>query len=82
MMNSIIVKLLLSVSLTSIFAPTKYMQNTGVYYADTQSVVDEDGEEWGFDADIPDGSEVLITYDTKGTEYRFDDAVVSVAVIE
>lgn len=82
MLNSIIAKILLGATLAMIPAPTNYIQNTGVYCADTQSVVDEDGEEWGYDAEIPDGSYVLITYDTQGTEYRFDDTVVSVSVIE
>lgn len=82
MLNSIIEKFLLGATLAMIPAPTNYIQNTGVYYADSQSVVDEDGEEWGYDAEIPDGSHILVTYDTQGTEYRFDDAVVSVTVIE
>ena len=82
MLNSIVAKILFGATLAMIPAPTNYIQNTGVYYADSQSVVDEDREEWGYDAEIPDESHVLITYDTQGTEYRFDDAVVSVAVIE
>ncbi len=82
MLNSIVAKILFGATLAMIPEPTNYIQNTGVYYADSQSVVDEDGEEWGYDAEIPDGSHVLITYDTHGTEYRFDDVVVSVKVIE
>ena len=82
MLNSIIAKILLGATLAMVPVPTDHIQNTGVYYADTQSVVDEDGEEWGYDVEIPDGSHVLITYNTQGTEYRFDDTVVSVAVIE
>lgn len=50
----------------------------GVYYADAQSVTDFYGEEWGYDADLPDGTKVCVTFDTKGTENLYDDEIVEV----
>ena len=50
----------------------------GVYHADTQSVTDFYGEEWGYDADLPDGTKVCIVFDDKGTENIYDDAVMEV----
>lgn len=50
----------------------------GVYHADTQSVTDFYGEEWGYDADLPDDTKVCIVFDDKGTENIYDDAVMEV----
>lgn len=50
----------------------------GVFHADTQSVTDFYGEEWGYDADFPDGTKVCIVFDDKGTENIYDDAIMEV----
>ena len=50
----------------------------GVYHADTQSVTDFYGEEWGYDADLPDGTKVCIVFDDKGTENIYDDTIMEV----
>lgn len=63
-------------------APTTTYTSKGVYYADSQTVVDADGEEWGFDAELEDGTPVIITFDSQGTDSRYDDAVISIAPIE
>ncbi len=49
----------------------------GVYHADSQTVTDSRGEEWGFDNEvIPDGSPVIITFDNNRTNNIYDDDVV------
>lgn len=49
----------------------------GVYHADTETVTDIRGEEWGFDnEDIPDGTEVVITFDSLGT-YGYTDDIIT-----
>ena len=51
----------------------------GVYHADSQTVTDSRGEEWGFDNEaIPDGSPVIITFDNNGTNNIYDDVVISI----
>lgn len=60
---------------------TTYTSN-GVYYADSQSVVDADGEEWGFDSELEDGTPVIITFDSQNTDNRYDDAVISLTPVE
>ena len=51
---------------------TTYTSN-GVYYADSQTVVDA---EWGFDSELEDGTPVVIIFDSKDTDSRYDDVVV------
>ena len=49
----------------------------GVYHADSQTVTDSRGEEWGFDnEEIPDGSPVIITFDNNGTTDIYDDGII------
>ena len=60
---------------------TTYTSN-GVYYADSQSVVDADGAEWGFDSELEDGIPVIITFDSQNTDNRYDDAVISLTPVE
>lgn len=51
----------------------------GVYHADSQTVTDSRGEEWGFDNEsIPDGSPVIITFDGNGTADIYDDEIISI----
>lgn len=51
----------------------------GVYHADSQTITDSRGEEWGFDNEaIPDGSPVIITFDNNRTNNIYDDVVVSI----
>ena len=50
----------------------------GVYHADTQSVTDVTGNVWGYDADLPDGTKVCVTFDTKNTDSVYDDAIMEV----
>ena len=38
--------------------------------------VDADGEEWGFDSELEDGTPVVIIFDSKDTDSRYDDVVV------
>ena len=59
---------------------TTYTSN-GVYYADSQTVVDADGEEWGFDSELEDGTPVVIIFDSKDTDSRYDDVVVGLVSI-
>lgn len=51
----------------------------GVYHADSQTVTDSRGEEWGFDNEaIPDGSPVIITFDNNRTDNIYDDVIISI----
>lgn len=51
----------------------------GVYHADSQTVTDSRGEEWGFDNKaIPDRSPVIITFDNNGTNKIYDDVIISI----
>lgn len=81
MLKKILVKGLI-VALGAI-APTAttYTSNV-VYYADSQSVVDADGEKWGFDSELEDGTPVIITFDSQNTDNRYDDAVISLTPVE
>lgn len=63
-------------------APTTTYTSTGVYHADSETVVDAEGEEWGFDSELADGTPVVITFDSQNTDTRYDDAVLSIAPIE
>ena len=61
-----------------ITAVTLTTATPGTYHADTQSVTDFYGEEWGYDADLPDGTKVCIVFDDKRTENLYDDEIVEV----
>ena len=65
-----------------ITAVTLTTATPGTYHADTQSVTDFYGEEWGYDADLPDGTAVIITFDTTGTENIYDDEIISLISLE
>lgn len=75
MIKYAMIKAILSaLALTAPVSETTYL-DTGVYYADTQSVVDSEGEEWGYNSKLSDGTPVIITFDSQGTEIRFDDVI-------
>ena len=38
-------------------------------------------EEWGFDTELEDGTPVVITFDSQGTDSRYDDVIISVNAI-
>lgn len=49
----------------------------GVYHANTETVTDIRGEEWGFDnEEIADGADVVITFDSVGT-YEYTDDIIT-----
>lgn len=55
----------------------------GVYHANTETVTDIRGEEWGFDnEDIPDGAEVVITFDSLGTYDYTDDIITNMTELK
>ncbi len=55
----------------------------GVYHADAETVTDIRGEEWGFDnEDIPDGAEVVITFDSLGTYDYIDDIITAMTELK
>lgn len=55
----------------------------GVYHADTETVTDIRGEEWGFDnEDIPDGAKVVITFDSLGTYDYTDDIITNMTEVK
>lgn len=75
MMKYTMIKAILSaLAITTPVAETTYL-DTGVYYADSQTVVDSEGEEWGFDTELPDGTPVIITFDSQSTDTRYDDVI-------
>ena len=51
-------------------------------YLDIQSVVDSEGEEWGYDAELPDGTPVIITFDSQNTDSRYDDVITGLTEIK
>ncbi len=58
-------------------------QNVAIYYtAQGGYLVDEDGERFDVDFDIPDNTLVLVTYDNKNTVTRFDDVPIKVEIIK
>lgn len=69
--------------MTMIAALTHAPQNTnvytmpGVYHSKTQTVTDIRGEEWGFDAKLKNNTQVVITFDSRGTYGMKDDVVLS-----
>lgn len=81
MLKKILVKGLI-VALGAIAPTATTYTSNGVYYADSQSVVDADGDEWGFDSELEDGTPVIITFDSQNTDNRYDDAVISLTPVE
>lgn len=70
MIKYAMIKAILSaLAVTAPIAETTYL-DTGIYYSDIQSVVDSEGEEWGYDAELPDGTPVIITFDSQNTDSR------------
>ena len=52
MIKSTVIKLFISALVATAPVPTTAYTSTGIYYADSQTVVDASGEEWGFDTDM------------------------------
>ena len=81
MIKSTVIKLFISTLVATAPVQTTAYTSTGVYYADSQTVVDTSGEEWGFDTELEDGTPVVIIFDSQGTDSRCDDVVTSVIAI-
>lgn len=81
MIKSTVIKLFISALVATSPVPTTAYTSTGIYYADSQTVVDSSGEEWGFDTDLDDSTPVVITFDSQGTDNRYDDEITSVTAI-
>ena len=74
MIKYAMIKAILSaLAVTAPIAETTYL-DTGIYYSDIQSVVDSEGEEWGYDAELPDG--------TQNTDSRYDDVITGLTEIK
>lgn len=70
-----------ALAVTAPVAETTYI-DTGVYYSDTQSVVDSEDECWGYDSELADGTPVIITFDSQGTDSRYDDVITGLTEIK
>lgn len=82
MIKYAMIKAILSaLAITAPVAETTYI-DTGVYYADSQTVIDSEGEEWGFDTELPDGTPVIITFDSQNTDSRYDDVITGLTEIK
>ena len=81
MKYTMIKAILSALVITAPVAETTYI-DTGVYYADSQTVVDSEGEEWGFDTELPDGTPLIITFDSQGTDTRYDDVITGLTELE
>lgn len=81
MIKSTVIKLFISALVATAPVPTTAYTSTGIYYADSQTVVDASGEEWGYDTELDDNTPVVITFDSQGTDSRYDDVVTSVIAI-
>lgn len=81
MLKKILVKAVI-VALGAIAPTATTYTSNGVYYADTETVVDAEGEEWGYDSELEDGTPVIITFDSQNTDNRYDDAVISLTPVE
>lgn len=82
MIKYAMIKAILSaLAVTAPIAETTYL-DTGIYYSDIQSVVDSEGEKWGFDTELPDGTPVIITFDSQGTDTRYDDVITGLTEIK
>ena len=82
MIKSTVIKLFISALVATAPVPTTAYTSTGIYYADSQTVVDASGEEWGFDTEFENGTPVVITFDSQGTDSRYDDEVTGLTAIE
>ena len=77
----LMIKAILSaLAVTAPIAETTYLY-TGIYYSDIQSVVDSEGEEWGYDAELADGTPVILSFDSQNTDSRFDDVITGLTEI-
>ncbi|RHE69269.1 hypothetical protein [Blautia obeum] len=81
MIKSTVIKLFISALVATTPVPTTAYTSTGIYYADSQTVVDASGEEWCYDTELEDSTPVIITFDSQGTDSRYDDVVTSVTPI-
>ena len=82
MIKYAMIKAILSaLAVTAPIAETTYLY-TGIYYSDIQSVVDSEGEEWGYDAELADGTPVIITFDSQNTDSRYDDVITGLTEIK
>lgn len=81
MIKSTVIKLFLSALVATTPIPSTAYMTTGVYYADSQTVVDSDGEEWGFDSEFADNAPVIIIFDSVGTDSRYDDVVTNLFAV-
>lgn len=75
MLKKILVKVAI-VALGAIAPTVTTYTSDGVYYAESQTVVDAEGEEWDFDSKLEDGTAVVIIFDFKNTDSRYDDVVI------
>ena len=82
MIKSTVIKLFISALVATTPVPTTAYTTTGTYYADSQTVVDSSGEEWGYDTELDDNTPVVITFDSQGTDSRYDDVVTGLTAIE
>lgn len=86
-MKSLIFKVFLTAMTATAAIPAQdpaIYNKVGIYYADG-TIIDEDGEEWGYTDDtgaIADDTVVWVTYDNQGTATRYDDVITAVEVIE
>ena len=76
MIKSTVIKLFISALVATAPVPTTAYKSTGIYYADSQTVVDASGEEWGYNTELE-----VITFDSQGTDSRYDDVITSVTAI-
>lgn len=81
MIKSTVIKLFISALVVTTPVPTTAYTTTGIYYADSQTVVDSSGEEWGYDTELEDGTPVVIAFNSQGTDNRYDDVITSVTAI-
>lgn len=82
MIKYAMIKAILSaLAVTAPIAETTYLY-TGIYYSDIQSVVDSEGEEWGYDAELADGTPIIITFDSQNTDSRYDDVITGLTEIK
>lgn len=78
MIKYAMIKAILSaLAVTAPIAETTYL-DTGIYYSDIQSVVDSEG----YDAELADGTPVIITFDSQNTDSRYDDVITGLTEIK
>lgn len=81
MIKSTVIKLFITALVATTPVPATAYTTTGIYNADGQTVVDASDEEWGYDTELDDNTPVVITFDSQGTDSRYDDVVTSVIAI-